>query len=218
MQSLQSTAKLFADDTNLYLSLEDPKERAHILNEDMRHIAEWAAKWKVKFNSIKTDLVNFCRKVNPVYEPLSFGGTILDNSETHKHLGITLQSDCKWDSHIKVIIAKCRILVSVLKSYKYRLSRKSLEIMYKSFILPHFDYGDVIWDNCTQTLSNELEEIHLDALRTIVGTVRGTSHNLLYRESGFTCLKERRRRHKLILYFKIVNDITPAFLKTLYPH
>ena len=147
-----------------------------------------------------------------MYEPLLFGGNVLIDSETHKHLGIILQSDCKWDAHIKAIIAKC--LISVLKSFKYRLSRKSLEIMYKSFILPHFDYGDVIWDNCTQTLSNQLEEIHLDALRTIIGTFRGTSHILIYRESGFPSLKERRRRHKLILYFKIINNMTPTFLLT----
>ena len=80
VQSLKSTVKLFADDTNLYLILEDPKQRAEILNEDMQRIAEWAAKWKVKFNPIKTKLVNFSRKLNPVYEPLTFNGTILINS------------------------------------------------------------------------------------------------------------------------------------------
>lgn len=79
--------------------------------------------------------------------------------------------------------------LSVLKSYKYILGHKSLEIMYKSSILRHLDYGDVIWDNCSQTISNELEDIHLDALRTIIGTVKGTSHKLIYKESGFPHLK-----------------------------
>ena len=217
VQSIESTAKLFADDTNLYLSLEDPKERAELLNGDLKRIAEWAKKWKVTFNPIKTELVNFSRKLHPQYEPLHFDENELIPSTSHKHLGLTLQSDGKWDRHIINLIAKCRMLVSVLKSLKYRLSRRSLEIIYKSFILPHFDYCDVIWDNCTSTLANDLEEIHRDALRTIIGTVKGTSHKTIYRESGFPALKERRRRHKLILYFKIINKHTPAFLNDLLP-
>ena len=113
-----------------------------------------------------------------------FEGTNLNDTETHKHLGLTLQSNCKWDSHIKSIIAKSRILIACLRSYKHRLSRKSLENMYTSFILPHFDYADVVWDNCTKKLAEELENLHLDAIRTIIGAVRGTSHEKLYLESG----------------------------------
>ena len=89
------------------------------------------------FNPIKTKLVIFFRKV---YETFIFGGNVLFNSLNHKNLGLTFQRDCKWDHHIRGIIGKCRILVSVLKSFKYRLSRKLLENMYKSVILPHLDY------------------------------------------------------------------------------
>ena len=83
--------------------------------------------------------------------------------------------------------------------------------------MPHFDFSDVIWDNCSGILSDELENVHVDALRTITGTVRGTSHQKLYSESGFTPLKERRRRHKLIMYFKIVNGAAPPYLINRLP-
>ena len=75
--------------------------------------------------------------------------------------------------------------------------------MYKSFILPLFDYADIIWDNCTNTQSNMLEN-HLEAIRIITGSVRGTSHQKLYNESGFCTLKERRKRHKLIQFHKTI--------------
>ena len=53
--------------------------------------------------------------------------------------------------------------------------------MYKSFILPHFDYADVVWDNLTQLQIESLEKIQLEALRIIIGTVRGTSHEAIYK-------------------------------------
>ena len=89
--------------------------------------------------------------------------------------------------------------------------------MYKAFVLPHFDYADVVWDNCTNALSDEIEKLNLDAIRTIIGAVRGTSHHKLYEESGLIPLKERRRRHKLLLYFKIIRGMTPQYLNNYLP-
>ena len=108
-------------------------------------------------------------------------------------------------------------LISCIRFYKHRFSRKSLETLYRSFVLPIFDYADVLYDNCSQTLSDQLESLHLDSLRTIIGAVRGTSHQIIYKESGFVPLQERRRRHKIVLFFKMVNGLTPAFLDPYLP-
>ena len=55
----------------------------------------------------------------------------------------------------------------------------------------------------------------MEAIRTIIGTVRGTSHSKLYDESGFCSLKERRRRHKLLMYHKLVNGKCPIHLANI---
>ena len=57
--------------------------------------------------------------------------------------------------------------------------------MYKLFILPHFDYTDIVWDNCTDKLSDMLESLHLEEIRIILGAVHGTRHQKLYEECGF---------------------------------
>ena len=86
--------------------------------------------------------------------------------------------------------------------------------MYKSFILPQFDYADIVWDNCSGTLSNMLENLHLEAIRIILGAVRGTSHEKLYKESGFCTLKERRKRHKLLMFHRMINHQCPDTYRT----
>ena len=58
------------------------------------------------------------------------------------------------------------------------------------------------------------ENLHLEGIRIILGAVRGTSHQ---EESGFCTLKERRRRHKLILFYKMVNGVCPDYLSDLLP-
>ena len=89
--------------------------------------------------------------------------------------------------------------------------------MYKSFVLPIFDYADIVWDGCAEYQSKTLEDLHLDALRIITGSVRGTSHEKLLKESGFCTLRERRHRHKLITYFKIIQGNCPTYISNLLP-
>ena len=217
VEHVNSSVKLFADDTSMYLSLEDNLDRSRILNSDLRNIVNWSHSWKVDFNPSKTKLLTLTRKRQPDSLPLLFNGQTLVENQSHKHLGVVLQNDGKWDNHIESIIAKTRISLACLRSYKYRFSRKTLHTIYTSFILPHIEYADVVWDNCTDRLADELESLHLDAIRTITGAVRGTSHIKLYHESGIVPLKERRRRHKLMTYFKITNGLAPAYVNEYLP-
>ena len=83
---------------------------------------------------------------------------------------LAVQNACCAQESIKQDMTYC------LRLFKYRLSRKALETMHRSFILPQLDYADVIWDNCSLKLAEDLESLHLDAIRTFIGAVRGTSH------------------------------------------
>ena len=207
--NIESQVKLFADDTSMYLRMNDGVRRILVLNSDITKVLDWSRTWKVDFNPTKTELLTLSNQRQPDTYPLLFNNDTLTETNVHKHLGVILQNDCKWNSHVESIVAKVRPLIACLRSFKYKFNRRTLETLYKSYVLPHLDYSDVIWDNCSATLANELEKLHLEALRIITGSVRGTSHEKLYKESGFVTLQARRDRHKLIVFYKIVPRITP---------
>ena len=108
-------------------------------------------------------------------------------------------------------------MVNILKYLQFRLSRKSLESLYFSFIRPVLEYGSVVWDGCTTSDCQELEKVNLAAARVVTGATFGTSHELLYQESGFEKLSERRVKSKLIMFYKIVNGDAPQYLIDLLP-
>jgi len=56
-----------------------------------------------------------------------------------------------------------------MRSFKFTLDRKSLEVFYFSFIRPILEYADVVWDNLTQSEQDDLEKIQLEASRIICG-------------------------------------------------
>jgi hypothetical protein len=49
---------------------------------------------------------------------------------SHKHLGVTLSSDAKWNNHIENIILSVSRYLGILRKLKYRLSRQNLEKLY----------------------------------------------------------------------------------------
>ena len=51
----------------------------------------------------------------------------------------------------------------------------------------------------------------------VTGARKGTSHELLYRETGWPTLSERRSSNKLKQLIKITNNATPAYLRNLIP-
>ena len=69
-----------------------------------------------------------------------------------------------------------------MRKLKYKLDRKSLETIYTVFIRPLLEYGDVIWNNCTEYEKNELHKIQNEAARIATGATKLVSINALYNE------------------------------------
>jgi len=51
LTDINSTMKLFADDTSLYLIVDDPQETAQTLNDDLVKVNAWSTKWLVNIKS-----------------------------------------------------------------------------------------------------------------------------------------------------------------------
>ena len=67
LTDINSTIKLFADDTSLYLIVDDPQETAQTLNDDLVKLHAWSTKWLVNFNPQKTETMTISRKLlNPI--------------------------------------------------------------------------------------------------------------------------------------------------------
>ena len=218
VSDIQSNIRLFADDTSLYLIVEHANVSAATLNSDIKTITEWAKTWLVSFNPTKTESLLISRKMNRDHHPsLSMMNQDILEVQSHRHLGVTLSNDGGWHSHIEYIKSKAWPRINIMKKLKFVLDRKSLERIYFCFIRPILEYADVTWDNCTQHQKDELDKIQNEAARIVTGTTKLVSIRELNNETKWETLESRRQKHKLILFYKMVNQLTPAYLSTLVP-
>ena len=90
--------------------------------------------------------------------------------------------------------------------------------VYKSFLRPHLDYGDVIYDRAfNESFQNKVESVQYNAALTITGAIRGSSREKLYQELGLESLKSRRWYRKLCLFFKLKKNKHPSYLFDMIP-
>jgi intein/homing endonuclease len=69
VHGIDAQIKLFADDTSLYLVVDDPIETVETLNGDLDKINIWSEKWLVKFNPQKTETMILSKKNNKPNHP-----------------------------------------------------------------------------------------------------------------------------------------------------
>ena len=219
VEDIQSSITLFADDTSLYIIVDDPLGAAITLNSDLSRIHRWASQWLVTFNPSKSESLLFPRKVNkPYHPPLTMNYEQVTEVTKYKHLGLYFSSKGTWHEHIEYIIKKkAWQRIYIMHRCKFLLDRKSLQTIYFSFIRPLLEYTDVVWSNCTQYEAQEFELIQNEAARIVNGATRLVSINSLLTETEWESLHERRRKHKLIFFFKMKNGLCPEYLSSLIP-
>ena len=143
-----SICKIFADDTSIFSKVFDKNSSQNILNNDLSIISEWAFQWKMQFNpdpNKQANEVYFSRKSNAgVHLPVDLTNSPVQLCESHKHLEIVLDKHLNFHEHIPNKIKICDKLIGTIKHLSFHLPRKSLLPIYKSFIRPHLDFGDII--------------------------------------------------------------------------
>ena len=158
------------------------------------------------------------RKLNRAIHPsLLIDNNVITEVTNHKHLGLNISNNCRWNSHIDYIKDKAWKRINVMRKLKRLLNRKSLEVIYISFIRPILEYGDIIWDNCKLNDKAELDKIQNEAARIVSGTTKLVSISALHSEVGWETLQNRRNNHKLLQFYKMTNGQTPDYLSNLVP-
>ena len=76
---------------------------------------------------------------------MSFGNDDVVRKSEHKHLGMILDSKLDFQSHIKAAIQKARRGIGMIRYLSKYVSRDILDQIYKLYVRPHLDYGDIIY-------------------------------------------------------------------------
>ena len=94
-----------------------------------------------------------------------------------------LYTKLDFSLHLKNTQNKANKATGLLRKLQDTLPRTLLITIFKSFIRPHLDYGDKIYDRANSTSFHQnIEWMQYNAALAITGAVKGTSGEKLYQE------------------------------------
>ena len=94
----------------------------------------------------------------------------------------------------------------MMRRVKNVISNESLERLYKTLVLPHFDYCSLVWDNCSNSLTDRLKKLQNKAGRIISGDSYGMSPTNTRLKLGWKDLQSRRDEKMLSTVQKIISS------------
>ena len=192
------------------------------MNKDLQKIADWAYQWKMSFNpdlNKQAQEVIFSRNMNKSsHSPVFFNDIPVSRVSFQKHLGIYLDEKLNFNNHIKEKMTKAMKGIGVIKRLSKMLPRHSLITIYKSFVRPQLDYGNILYDQPkNKSYCQKIETVHYNAALAITCAIKGTSQIKLYNELNLESLEFRRWLRKLCLFYKIKKTGLPEYLLNMIP-
>ena len=161
------------------------------------------------------------RKSKPIHPPLTFNGSEVVTLNEHKHLGFFLDSALSFLRHTKEIIINSRRGVGIIRFMSEYVSRNILDQMYKLYVRPHLDYGDLIYHKddpeVSLSLTKRLESVQYTAALAVTGAWKGTNKSKLLDELGWEYLHDRRRYRRLTHFFKLLKGDAPEYMTAPIP-
>ena len=98
------------------------------------------------FNADTTEEVIFSwKRKNPCHPVLKFGNDEIKPCSEHKHLRMILDYKLDFQSHIREAILKARRGIGLIRYLSKYVPRDVLDLVYKLYVRPHLDYGDIIY-------------------------------------------------------------------------
>ena len=166
--------KLVDDDKSLFSIVHEESISVDELRTDLEKISSWSYQWKMSFKPDPSkqaqEVVFSYELIKPVHPPLIFINSNMSEASSQKRLGVILVELLKFLEHFKIILSKINKSIGLLRKLQSLLPRNALITIYKSFIRPHLDYNDVIYDQTfNYYFHQKFESIQYNACLAITG-------------------------------------------------
>ena len=127
-----------------------------------------------------------------------------------------LDSKMNFKRNIREVILKARRGIGLLRYLSKYVSSEVLDQIYKLYVRPHLDYGDIIYHKYDPdkqlNFTEQLEQTQYKSALAVSGALKGTNRLRLLEELGWETLYDRRRYRRLCNFFVFSKSKTQLYL------
>ena len=201
---------LYADHTTLCATLNTQWNHDDILclNSELQSITSWLKLNKLTVNVTKTKAMLFHTPQRQVCYPVLYIDDIpVEFVNSFNFLGIILDDNLKWNSHINMIAKKISKTIGIMKKIKKYLPTSALLNIYNALVSPHLNYGIIIWGGQT----NRIFKLQKTAVRITTKNKYNAHTSQLFRQLRILKIHDLCALHGFKFCFKFENNVLPDY-------
>jgi ribonucleases P/MRP protein subunit RPP40 len=74
--------------------------------------------------------------------------TVLEESQLERDLGVWVDSDLKFSSHVAKVVSKANQLLGMMKRAFVYKDGPTVKLLFVALIRPHLEYANAVWHPC----------------------------------------------------------------------
>lgn len=193
---------LYADDTIIIQSHDDPLALVQNMETELINIHEWFVLHKLTANKKKCQTIFFgssnqLKKCDDL--TVNFNEQAMETKTTVKYLGVHFDSSLTWKKHTSEIRKKINFKFSKLKPVAKFLEPNDINMLIRSLIHPYIHYCSTTWFSAAPYLIHKLQST-CDKTHLLSPHIHSIN-------------VEQRLKHDLaILSFKALKKLTPSYI------
>ena len=143
---------------------------------------------------------------------LNINVTPINQASTSKSLGVLIDENLTWGSHIERLAKKVASGIVAIKRVRQFVPPATLHLIYKALIQPHFDYCNVVWGSCGLKLADKLQKLQNRAARALTFSSYDADASRLFQNLNWKNLSVQHGIQKALMVFKSLNGLAPGYL------
>lgn len=209
----------YADDTQLYLpfNFNDTNNANNLINSDLSNLVTTSEHHSLLINPLKSAVMLFCKpkdrdKILPLIN-INIAGATVPVQISCRNLGLTIDTNLKFHSHINSCVQKAFNGLKVLYVNRHFLTIDAKRILCNAFVLSHFNFADLVYGPCLDSADvKRVQRIQNSCLRLVYGIRKydHISHKL--RDIKWLNMRNRRLLHFACFMHKLLITKTPSYL------
>ncbi len=146
------------------------------------------------------------------------GQSVLDRVDRFKYLGVVLDQHLTFSYHIDYLKSKTLEKISLLGRARHFVDHDTSIMLYKTLILPYYDYCDVVYHCLSQKDNYTLQKLQNCSLRQILKYDKLSPVSDMHSICNIEMLDMRRDRHVSHDLYRATHDIAPASIQNMFKY
>ena len=209
---------LYADDTAIFFKHKNPEMLQGMVNSALPRIAEWLEANYLTLNASKTLFQIYTNRKTSISLNVSINGVGIKLANHIKYLGILIDADMKFTTHINGISNILSRNIGMIARIRQYVPQKQLLQLYHSLVHPYINYCCFIWGSTYASQIQKLLILQKRAMRIIEGTFPPQSANPIFKKHNILKVNEiAHLQMLLIMHRHLLNELPPAAGRLIQP-